>query len=115
MKQLEDVETEIKWTTLLQSLKDKFGPIEEVQDLVFLIGVQELGKGFQKFSKDEKVDIMHIGICHLLGRYGYYEFNGKDKEGWPHWEILKPLPYLEDKEKTLLLKKAILDYFEENN
>ena len=113
MKEIEDIETTIKWSSVLKSLQTSFGGIEDVKDIVFLVGVQELGKGYQEFNKDQKIDIMHIGICRLLSKYGYYEFEGLDTEGWPHWKLLSPLPFLNDKERELLLKKSIIEYFEE--
>jgi len=113
MKEIEDIETTIKWSSLLEKLKTTFGDIEDVKDVVFLVGVQELGKGYQEFNKDQKIDVMHIGICHLLSRYGYYNFEGIDKEGWPHWKLVTPLPFLNEKEKELLLKKSLIEYFDE--
>ena len=112
MKEIEDIETTIKWSMVLKKLKQIFGDIEDVKDVVFLVGVQELGKGFQEFSKDQKIDVMHIGICHLLSKYGYYEFEGLDGQGWPHWKLVSPLPFLNEKEKELLLKKSIIEYFD---
>lgn len=113
MKEIEDIETTVKWSLVLKKLQETFGEIEDVKDIVFLVGVQELGKGFQKFNKDQKIDVMHIGICHLLSKYGYYEFEGLDTEGWPHWKLISHLPFLDDKERELLLKKSIIEYFDE--
>lgn len=35
---------------------------------------------------------MHIAICRLLEPYGYYEFDFRDADGWPHYKVLKELP-----------------------
>jgi hypothetical protein len=88
-----------------------FTDIEDLKDIIFLVGVQELGKGYQTFSKNEKIDVMHIGVCRLLSIYGYYSYSGVDNEGWPHWDVIAPLPHLNEQEKDLLLKKAIIEYF----
>ena len=96
----------------MKDLEKNFGGEIDLSAILFLIGVQELGKGFRKFSKDEKLDVMHIATCTLLGKYGYYEFLGRDEEGWPHWKRLKKLPPLNSKEQTALMKGAILEYFE---
>ena len=111
MAESTDIETDLKWKALLLDLQKIFTDIEDLKDIIFLIGVQELGKGYQSFSKSEKIDIMHIGVCRLLSFYGYYTYSGQDNEGWPHWETLTPLPYLNEYEKDLLLKKAIIEYF----
>lgn len=108
-----DYAVEIRFRTLLSELEPKFGPID-LQALLFLIGVQELGKGHQNFKKDDKVNLMHIAICTLLEPHGYYEFKGRDKDGWPHFELCKDLPLLDDKEQEHLIKDAAIDYFKQN-
>jgi len=105
-------ELRLGWEKLTLRLADQFGEPPDLQTIIFLIGVQELGKGPQKFSKDEKQDIMHIGTCRLLSQFGYYELEGSDQDGWPHWKLVKPLPPLSLKEQDLLLKQATLQYFE---
>ena len=80
--------------------------------VLFLIGVQEFGKGDRKFSKEEKQDLMHIATCCLMSRYDYYEFEGYDSEGWPHWRLVKKIPALTLREQDIMLKKAAVDYFE---
>ena len=102
-----------KWETLTQKLSKEYGEVPDLQTILFLIGVQELGKGPQKFSKDEKQDLMHIAVCRLLSTFGYYELIGLDQDGWPHWNLLKKLPPLTLKEQDLLLKQAVVEYFED--
>ena len=104
---------ENQWKKVLDYVSNSFGEVEDLKDVVFLIGVQELGLGFRNFSKDEKVDVMHIGVCCLLGQYGYYEILGRDEDGWPHWQATVSLPELTDNDRELLLKRAIIKYFEE--
>ena len=74
---------------------------------------QELGRGVQKYSKDEKQDLMHIATCRLLSIYGYYELKGTDDEGWPHWEMKLKLPKMSLGEQDYLLKQAAIEYFRE--
>lgn len=82
-----------------------------METLLFLIGVQELGSGCQKYSKDDKINLLHIAVCRLLEPFGYYKFEGYDKEGWPQYKTLEPLPELKPNEQQLLMKKAIIQYF----
>jgi hypothetical protein len=89
----------------------QFGEELDYAALLFLIGVQELGKGYQMFKKDQKVDLMHIAICTLLEPYGYYRFEGRDEEGWPHYRRIDSLPSLTPEEQELLIRKAIVHYF----
>ncbi len=100
-----------EWKKLSSRLADIYGEEPDVQALLFLIGVQELGKGPIKYSKDEKQDLMHIAVCRLMSFFGYYELEGLDQDGWPHWKLVKKLPPLTLKEQDLLLKEAIIEYF----
>lgn len=103
-----------KWGFLVEKLTDKFSEGEELNldGIIYLIGVQELGQGYRTFKKDEKLNLMHIAICKLLEPYGYYEFDFFDEEGWPHYKVITELPNLKPGEQTILMKEAILSYFE---
>lgn len=99
---------------VLKSLSPQFGDDIDVQAVLFLIGIQELGKGKIKLSKNEKLDVMHIAICTLLSPYGYYEYKGVDEEGWPHWQFNEKLPPLKPMQQEALIKEAIVEYFKLN-
>ena len=101
------------WEDALSFFESRFGGGLDVQSVIYLIGIQELGKGEQKLSKDEKLDIMHIAICKLLSFYGYYEFAGYDDEGWPHWNRIKKLPAIVPEEQEHFMKEAIVNYLQE--
>ncbi len=106
-------ELNVKWKQLLVQLTEQFGEEPDLQTILFLIGVNELGKGAQDFSKSEKMDLMHIATCRLLSQYGYYIFEGNDEEGWPHWTLVEKLPSLKLGQQEDLLREAALSYFEE--
>jgi len=101
------------WNRILQILAVKFGEGEQLNldAIIYLIGVQELGKGAVEFKKDDKVNLMHIAICRLLEPFGYYEFDFFDDDGWPHYKVLEELPPLKSGEQTVLIKEAIVQYF----
>ena len=103
-----------KWDYLVKKLTQQFseGDVLNLDGIIYLIGVQELGQGKRQFKKDEKVNLMHIAICKLLEPYGYYEFDYFDKDGWPHYRILTDLPNLKPGEQTVLMKEAVIYYFE---
>ncbi|MES2798629.1 MAG: hypothetical protein V4638_01315 [Bacteroidota bacterium] len=110
-----DYETEIKFQALKKQLEVKFGEDMDVKAILFLVGVNELGFGYQEFSKQQKTDLFHIAICTLLEPFGYYKFVGNDEDNWPHFELNKELPPLSDSEQQYLLKTALIDYFTEND
>ena len=103
-----------KWNFLVEKLTNDFSEGDElnVDGILYLVGVQELGQGYREFKKDEKMNLMHIAICKLLEPYGYYEFDYFDDDGWPHYKTLTELPNLKPGEQTVLMKEAIVSYFE---
>ena len=52
------------WQTLQSFLKHNLGKKPtDLNGVLFLIGVQELGQGKKVFTKEQKQDLMHIAIC----------------------------------------------------
>ncbi len=109
-----DEKTKQGWENIQKEISEKFGGGEtmDVDAIIYLIGIQELGKGFQKIGKDDKINIMHIAICKLLEPFGFYEFDFFDEDGWPHYKIIDELPNLKPGEQSVLMKEAIVMYFE---
>ncbi len=104
-----------KWKFLISKLEKRFGMKMDYTGILFIIGLQELGKPYKDYSKDEKLAIMHIAVCTLLEPYKIYEYIGRDEDGWPHWKLLQELPPLNDTQQNKLITEAIIDYFEKQN
>ncbi|GGE09465.1 MULTISPECIES: hypothetical protein [Sphingobacterium] len=105
-----------KWKALQEAIAKNFDmDIPDIKVMLFLIGVQELGKGPQEFSKREKEELMHIATCRLFSSLGFYELEGQDEQGWPHWNLIKPIPNYTLLEQEMIIKSLIIDYFEEVN
>jgi hypothetical protein len=47
----------------------------------------------------------------VLSLGGFYELDGIDSEGWPHWKLIKPLPPFDLLSQEQLLKHYIIEYF----
>lgn len=108
-----DLDLDRKWNALLEEIKTLIGKKpKDLNGVLFLIGVQELGVGRKNFSKEEKQDLMHIGICKVLSLSGYYVLDGLDQDGWPHWKLVKKLPHFDLLEQEKLLKFQVMEYFE---
>ena len=108
-----DLDLEKKWAALLTYIHQIIGKKpKDLNGVLFLIGVQELGQGKKNFSKEEKQDLLHIGICKVLSLLGYYQLEGLDKDGWPHWKLIKKLPHFDLLEQEKLLRMHVLEYFE---
>ena len=108
-----DIQLQERWEALVDKLSNQFSQGEDLDldAIIYLIGVQELGKFHQTYKKDEKLNLMHIAICRLLEPYGYYEFEFFDNDGWPHYKVKEELPTLKAGEQSVLMKEAIVNYF----
>jgi hypothetical protein len=103
---------QVRWLKLRIKLKERFGIKPDMDGILFLIGIQELGSGKQDFSKEQKQDLMHIAVCTVLSASGYYALSGHDEDNWPHFIQLKPLPGFIMTEQENFLKDHILLYFQ---
>ena len=108
-----DTQLKERWEKLVTILSDQFSQGEDLDldAIIYLIGVQELGQIHREFKKDEKLNLMHIAICRLLEPYGFYEFDYFDEERWPHYKVKEELPPLKAGEQSVLMKEAIVNYF----
>ena len=104
---------DFKWLKVRHRIKDAVGrdTLPDLNAILLLIGVQELGHIQTKFTKEEKQDLMHIAVCRLLSYDGYYAFQGIDADGWPHWTAAKPLKIKGVSEQEQMLKEKIIQYF----
>ena len=112
---MEEWQLEFEWLRVRHLVKDSMGKKElpDLQSILYLIGIQELGRwdGDKNFTKEEKQDLMHIAVCTLLEEEGYYKFEGRDQDGWPHWKenIVFNISGLDGQES--FLKKKVIGYF----
>jgi hypothetical protein len=112
MQQAKD-DIQVRWLKLRIKLKQRYDIKPEMDGILFLIGVQELGAGHQKYTKEQKQDLMHIAVCTILAQSGYYAIEGYDDEGWPHFKQLKPLPEYNVFEQENFLRDHVLLYFDQ--
>jgi len=103
---------EQRWLDTENMLRERFGKLPDMEGILFLIGVNELGKmPRKKFSKEQKQDLMHVAVCTLLTQHGFYEFVGRDEEGWPHFNEIEPVPIKGIVEQERMLKECVINYF----
>ncbi|HMH20893.1 MAG TPA: hypothetical protein VK563_03915 [Puia sp.] len=111
MQQAKD-DLQSRWWTLEAQMIERWGKKPDMEAILFLIGVQELGELNRKFTKEQKQDLMHIAVCSLFAQSGYYELEGVDEDGWPHFRQLKALPVMAMPEQENFMKDHILLYFD---
>jgi hypothetical protein len=101
-----------RWWNLEAELADRFGKKPDLDAILYLIGIQETQYLRPKISKEEKQDLMHVAVCTILMPSGFYELEGTDEDGWPHFRQSKALPTLGLREQEDFLKDHILLYFQ---
>lgn len=112
---MEDWELDFEWLRV-QHLVQNAMRRETLPDLnmvLFLIGIQELGRWKKGFSKEEKQDLMHVAVCRLLSYDDFFEFVGRDEDGWPHYKQAHEMPPRSTQEQERTLKVNAIRYFKE--
>jgi hypothetical protein len=102
----------LRWYKVRNRVKEEFGQRPDLNAILFIIGMNEVGIVKEKWEKEEKLNLMHVAVCRLLSTEGYYKLMGTDEESWPHYEAIKGIPPLSMKEQEELLKRKIVEYFE---
>ena len=100
------------WLNVVRTVHKTYGSKPDLNALLMLIGVQETGITDLAFTKEQKQDLMHVAVCHLLQQKGYYRFEGRDEEGWPHYACIAELPPMTVQEQDVLLKRCVINYFQ---
>ncbi len=93
-------------------LKEQFKRQPSLDAILFIIGMNAIGKGNIAYDREEKMNLLHVAHCTVFALSGYYELERTDDDGWPHFKALKQYPAMELMEQELFLKEHILKYFE---
>ncbi|KIC89669.1 hypothetical protein [Flavihumibacter sp. ZG627] len=104
---------QVRWWNLEAKMMERFSKKPDMETILFLVGIQEFGDIREKFTKEQKQDLMHIAVCSLLSQSGYYELEKLDEDGWPHFRQLKALPELDPIAQENFLKDHVLLYFDQ--
>lgn len=113
MQANDDLQT--RWWALEAKLMEKFGKKPDLETILFLIGIQEFGEVRKKFTKEQKQDLMHVAICTLLSKSGYFKYEGRDKDKWPVFTQVESLPTMDAIAQENFIKDHVLLYFQEND
>lgn len=112
---MENWELDFEWLRVQHIVRDAMRreTLPDLNTVLFLIGIQELGRWKKDFGKEEKQDLMHIAVCRLLSVDGYFEFVGRDEDGWPHYRQVVEMPPQTTFEQERILKISAVRYFKE--
>jgi hypothetical protein len=105
---------EDRWAALVAFLEERFQKMPNMEAILFLVGLNEYSGRIPKikFSKEQKQELMHVGVCAVLARAGHYRFIYTDHEGWPHYEKIRAEQPEDLLSQEQLLKENLLLYFD---
>lgn len=110
----DDAWLEAAWQRTLAWLDERFGRQPGMEAILFLIGIQSQGRGYQrKLKKERKQDLIMEGTYCAFETLGIYHRVGADAEGNWIWEPTLPyVPKLPLEQQEKLLRLAVVRYFE---
>ncbi len=113
---MEQWQIDFEWLRVRHFVKRRFGKrkLPDMQTILFLVGLQELGQMREGFEKEEKQDLIQLGAMSVLATKGYYQKMTRDPEGWPVYNIVTAPPKMELTDQTVLLKECVVRYFLDN-
>ena len=81
----EDWQLDFEWLRVRTFLKNALNrkALPDFQEVLFLIGLQELGRLQEGFSKEEKQDLIHVATCELLSFQQPRQLQYRPPMGWP--------------------------------
>ena len=110
---MEEWQLDFEWLRIRHFVKDKLkqDKLPDLNAILLLIGIQETNIVRPTYSKAEKQDLMHVAVCSLLAQDGYFELEGRDQDGWPHFIQIKSVETQGEQEQETLLKTLAIRYF----
>ena len=108
----DDEALEQSWSVLQTELAHRFGGSVGVEGMLFLIGIQEEGRGFEpRLKKERKQELIMRGTHSVMETLGLYRRVGGPDTDDVSWERTHPLPELTIEEQEKLLRVGIIRYF----
>ncbi len=101
----------VGWAKLKEVFKQSYGEYPSVISLLFLIGLEHVPSAESSLTKEEKQEVIHVGLCTLLQKEGLYAFDYLDDDGWPHFQSTELAKELDIEKQENYLKQLLIDYF----
>lgn len=111
----DDADLDARWTRILQWIEQRFGQQGGIEAVLFLIGIQSRGIGYEPdMEKEHKQDTIMEGTFCAFEKLGFYERVGLDENGFWIWErSVGEIPKLSVDDQEKLLKLGIVRYFDD--
>jgi hypothetical protein len=97
-----------EWDRVVRWLSKRFGPIDSVEAALFIIGLQERGRGFEpQLSREEKQEVIMEGMYVALAELDVFELQSDD-EGGQFWSPRLDMGFFSPDEQAVLLRIGII-------
>ena len=113
-----ELESEVRkgWFAVRRFVNEHHGSRPDLTAVLLLIGLNEVPCAPEQPSKEEIVDLIHVGTCIALGMGAHYVLRETDAHGWPHYDLDKPLPSFDSmRSQETYLKYHVIQYFKAKN
>ena len=70
-KSEKELKLQERWFDVRRVVKTRFEKRPDINAILFLIGINELGFIKETWEKEEKQDLMHVAICALFEKDGF--------------------------------------------
>jgi hypothetical protein len=102
------------WERVLGRLEERFDPDLTIEAVLFLIGIQSRGRGFQPdLKRESKQDLIMEGTYCVFEKLGIYERAVTDEGGTSLWNQKISLPRLPIDDQEKLLRIGIIQFFDD--
>ena len=109
---MQEEDIHAQWEAMKQKIESRIGKRpKDLNAVLYLIGLQELGQ-VKRFDRDQKQDLINLGLTTILSLGGFFTFSHRDDEGWPHYTQQKLLDKVDLKNQVRLIKSLCVRYFE---
>lgn len=101
----------VGWARLKEEFKSNYGDYPSVISLLFIIGMEHAPVLGDDLSKEQKQEVIHVGLCSLLEKEGLYSFSHHDDDGWPHYTSTDKSQTINVEKQENYIKQLLINYF----
>ena len=80
-----------------------------MEAILLMIGYQESPEVKNSQNKEEKLDLINLGVLTVLERQGFF----KKMPSETSWPVFEPTDKKSDEDRELIIKRGIVEYFSE--
>lgn len=101
----------VKWSHFKEYFKENYGDYPSTISALFIIGLENIDAPIDTLSKEQKEEVIHVGMCEILCLDHLYEYLGHDEEGWPHYHALDAVNTTNIEKQENYIRNLITRYY----